>query len=94
MTKEYSKENFIPEKSSEEKKRELMNNILITQKKIKEANINYEYADGELIDYFLYTIKAEQAKLDYLLGKAKLQGITVNIEEKVDFRINSSARKV
>lgn len=92
MTNEYGKESFIPEKSTEDKKKELMNNILITQRKIIEANINYEYADGKLIDYFVYTIKAEQAKLDYLIGKAKLQGITVNIKEKVDYRLNSKIK--
>ena len=35
------------------------------------ANNNYEFADGDLIDYYLYQIKATQSKYNYLLKKAK-----------------------
>ena len=40
------------------------------------ARNNYEFAEGELIDYYLYQIKANQAKLDYLIKKAKELMIT------------------
>jgi hypothetical protein len=81
MKKTYVKETLIQDKSSEEKRLELIKNIVDTKKKLFEANENYEYADGKLIDYFLYTMKAEQAKLEYLLGKAKLQGLSIDIKE-------------
>ena len=71
MHSKYEKDDIILEKSEEEKNQDLMDTILKTKKIINEANINYEYAEGKLIDYFLYTMKAEQAKLDYLIGKAK-----------------------
>ena len=43
------------------------------------ANNNYEFADGTLIDYYLYEIKANQAKLDYLLSKAKESGLELDM---------------
>ena len=32
----------------------------------------------ELVDYYIYQIKANQAKLDYLLKLAKASGITID----------------
>ena len=32
----------------------------------------------ELVDYYIYHIKANQAKLDYLIKLAKAQGITID----------------
>ena len=82
----YEKEYIIPEKSEEDRNQELMNTIIQTKKVIKEANTNYEMAEGKLIDYFLYTMKAEQARLDYLIGRAKMMGITVDIAEQLNPR--------
>lgn len=79
MRSEYIKETIIVEKSEEEKEKELMVSILKTKKSIQDANENYQYAEGKLIDYFLYTLKAEQAKLDYLIEKAKARGLTLDI---------------
>lgn len=81
MHSKYEKDDIILEKSEEEKDQDLMDTILKTKKIINEANINYEYAEGKLIDYFLYTMKAEQAKLDYLIGKAKTIGMTIDMGE-------------
>ena len=64
--------------------------ILQTKKSIQEASINYEYADGKLIDYFLYTVKAEQAKLDYLIEKAKSKGLTLEITENANLKKGKS----
>lgn len=36
---------------------------------------NYEFASDELIDYYSYKIKAEKAKLDYLVKMAKSKDI-------------------
>ena len=41
-------------------------------------NKNFEFAEMELVDYYIYHIKANQAKLDYLIKLAKAQGITID----------------
>ena len=86
MKSKYEIEPIIEDKTDYEKNMELMNSILETKKVISEANKNYEYAEGKLIDYFLYTIKAEQAKLDYLIGKAKAVGFSVDIAEQINIK--------
>ncbi len=86
MKAQYEKETIIEEKTEAEKDKELMLTILQTKKSIQEASINYEYADGKLIDYFLYTVKAEQAKLDYLIEKAKSKGLTLEITENANLK--------
>ena len=88
MKAQYEKETIIEEKTEAEKDKELMLTILQTKKSIQEASINYEYADGKLIDYFLYTVKAEQAKLDYLIKKAKASGISLERINEIDIRKN------
>lgn len=71
-------EKYIKETSensnSKKKKREnsdLITCIIKTREDLINANNNYEFADGDLIDYYLYQIKATQAKYNYLLKKAK-----------------------
>ena len=86
MRSQYVKETIIEEKSEDEKNKELMITILNTKKSLQQANINYEYAEGKLIDYFLYTMKAEQAKLDYLIGKAKSKGLSLEIVDSVNIK--------
>lgn len=86
MHSQYEKENVIEDKSEEQKNQELMHTILQTKKTINEANINYQYAEGKLIDYFLYTMKAEQAKLDYLIGKAKSKGLSLDIAQSLNLK--------
>lgn len=81
MHAEYTKETIIVDKTDEEKERDLMRTIFKTKKSIQEASTNYQHAEGKLIDYFLYTMKAEQAKLDYLIAKAKAQGLTLDLAD-------------
>lgn len=87
MRSQYVKETIIEDKSENEKDEELMFTILQTKKSIQEASINYEYADGKLIDYFVYTIKAEQAKLDYLIEKAKVKGLSLELIDNANMKI-------
>lgn len=88
MRQDYVKENIILEKSEEEKKQELIVSIVKTKKELEESNKNFEYAKDELIDYYLYKIKANQAKLDYLIKKAKVNGISLNIVNELYIRKN------
>ena len=82
----YEKEYEIAEKSEEEKSKELMDTIRQTKKVINDANKNYEMAEGKLIDYFLYTMTAEQARLDYLISRAKKMGMTVELGEQLNIK--------
>lgn len=68
---EYSKEHKIREKTEDQLNIELIKSIIKTKRDLENANKNYEYAEGELIDYYLYQIKANQSKLNYLLKKSK-----------------------
>ena len=71
MYESYIKEVPIIDLKQEESEAEILNNIRETQKKLELAHINFEYAKGELVDYYAYQIKSEQAKIDYLLKQAK-----------------------
>ena len=46
-------------------------NIFRTKMELNTNIKNYEYAEQDQVDYYLYQIKANQAKLDYLIKKAK-----------------------
>lgn len=79
MHEEYIRENPIIEKTEQEKQAELIMSIIKTRQELEEANKNFEYAEGELIDYYTYQIKASRAKIDYLIKKAKKQGIVLDM---------------
>lgn len=82
----YVKEELIQEKTEIEKESELIANIVKTREDLKKANRNFEYAQEELVDYYIYQIKAMQAKLDYLIKLAKSKGITVDMIKEIGFR--------
>ncbi len=73
----FIKEQNITELTEKERKIQLIQSILKTQKELKQSHINFEYAEKELIDFYSYQIKANQSKLDYLINLAK----TLNLEE-------------
>ena len=79
MQEEYVKEEKIVEKSELEKEIELIKTIIKTREELKIANRNFEYAENELVDYYTYQIKANQAKLDYLIKMAKAKGLQVDM---------------
>lgn len=64
---------------------ELIKNIIKTREELKNNNRNFEYANIDLVDYYIYLIKANQAKLDYLLKIAKSKGITVDIINQIKY---------
>ncbi|MCR5147198.1 MAG: YaaL family protein [Clostridia bacterium] len=80
MEERYVKESeLIKDKSENEKKLELILSVINARKDLENANRNYEFAEGNLIDYYLYEIKANQSKLDYLIKKAKKQGVELDV---------------
>lgn len=78
MQEEYRKEEFIKDKTEFEKEIELIRNIIKTREELKNNNKNFEYAEIGLVDYYIYQIKANQAKLDYLIKLAKASGISID----------------
>ena len=79
MEEDYIKEQKIKEITQKQKEEELIKSVMKTKLELEVARNNFEYAEDELIDYFAYQIKANQAKLDYLLGKIKKRGIVLDI---------------
>ena len=85
MGEEYIKEIKIEEKNELEKEIDLIKNIIKTREELKQDNKNYEYAEMELNDYYIYQIKANQAKLDYLLKMAKAKGISIDNISQIEY---------
>lgn len=65
---------------------ELIHSIFNTQMELSNATNNYEYADGELIDFYSYNIKANKSKLDYLIKKAKNRGIIIDNSKQIELK--------
>ena len=68
---EYIKEQKILDLNENDKNEQLMQSIYQAQEELKQSHLNFDSADKELIDYYTYQIKANQAKLDYLTRLAK-----------------------
>lgn len=78
MQDEYQREKEIMDRTELEREIELIRNIIKTREDLKSNRKNFEYAEMDLVDYYIYQIKANQAKLDYLLKLAKANGITID----------------
>ena len=87
MQEEYLLEKMLKGKTEEEKRIELIRAIMDTKEKIKIARCNFEYAEDDLIDYYTYQIKANQAKLSYLIKVAKSKGIEVDMINDIKFSL-------
>ena len=64
---------------------ELIKNIIKTREELKNNNKNFEFAELDLVDYYIYHIKVNQAKLDYLIKLAKANGITIDIINQIKY---------
>lgn len=76
MYDEFIKEVKIKDRTEEEKEFELIENIKFVKNTLNNMYRNLQFADGDLIDYFTYQIKAEEAKYNYLIKKAKNKNLT------------------
>ena len=94
MQEVYIKENRIIEKTELEKERELIMSIIKTREELKIANKNFEYAQDGLVDYYTYQIKANQAKLDYLIKLAKQKRIQVDMVNDLKFKLWNEREEV
>ena len=93
MQEEYIKEESIIEKTEIEKAIEIIKTIIRTREELKAASKNFEYAEEDLVDYYAYQIKANQAKLNYLIKLAKTKGIVVDMINEIKFRFDSEVQE-
>ena len=85
----YMQESELENLDEREKEIELIKNIIHTRKELKNVDRNFEYAQDDLVDYYIYQMKANQAKLNYLIKIAKMKGITVDMINDIKYRIDS-----
>ncbi len=90
MEEVYKKDKKIIEKTEKETQAELIKSIIDAKAQLNLANKNFEYADGELIDYYVYQIKATRAKLDYLVKKAKSKKIEIDMISEMKIRFDEN----
>ena len=90
----YIKEGKIVEKSEIEKEIELIRSIIKTREELKAANSNFEFAKEDLVAYYTYQIKANQAKLNYLIKIAKSKGIEVDMINDIKFSLWEEGEEV
>ena len=64
---------------------ELIKNIIKTREELKNNNKNFEFAELDLVDYYIYQIKANQAKLNYIFKLAKAKGITIDSINQIEY---------
>ena len=87
MQEEYLIEKMLKVRSEEELEQEIIRTIIETKKVLEVARCNFEYAEDSLIDYYIYQIKAHQAKLDYLIKIAKTKGIELSRVDELKARL-------
>ena len=73
--------------NNKDNERELLKSILDTKRELFVANRNFECAEDELIDYYSYQIKANKAKLDYLIKQVKEKGIEMDMINNLQIKI-------
>jgi len=67
--------------------KELIKCIIKANRDLNTLNKNFETAEGELIDYYSYQIKANKSKLDYLIKEVKRQGISIDMINQMKIQI-------
>lgn len=93
MEEDFVKEYKIKELTAKDKDKDIIKNVIKAKAELECAINNFEYAENDLIDYFSYQIKANQAKLDYLLKKAKKRGILLSMIEEIELKSKKSNGK-
>lgn len=88
MQEEFKKEELIEERTELEKEESIIRNIIQTSDALKRDNHNFEFAEFDLVDYYVYQIKANQSKLDYLLKLAKAKGITLDMINQMKYKFS------
>lgn len=71
MKEDFVKETKIVDQTQKDKEEELLKSIRNSKNNLLNMYNNLNIAEGELVDYYIYRIKAEEAKYDYLIKKMK-----------------------
>lgn len=66
---------------------ELIKSLIKTKRDLETANTNFNTAEEELIDYYLYQIKANKAKLSYLIKEAKQKGYELDMINEIKIQL-------
>ena len=69
------------------KDNELLKSLITTKHELDIASKNFEIAEEELIDYYSYQIKANKARLDYLIKQIRNKGIQVDMINNLELAI-------
>lgn len=77
MYNEFIKESKIIDKNEEEKDNELKETIKDVNNNLMNMYKNLQFANSDLIDYYTYQIKAEEAKYSYLIKLAKKRNLNI-----------------
>ena len=85
MQGDFVREQEIKINNEKELNKMILQNISKTKKELTRIQNNYEFAEAELIDYYLYQMKAVQAKLDYLIKIAKTKGLQMDMIKDIEF---------
>lgn len=93
MEEKYIEDIDIKELNEREREKEIVKNIIKAKEDLKKANLNFEFAEFDLIDYYIYQIKAIQAKLDYLIKMAKIRNIEINKFNELEIKIEMEENK-
>lgn len=75
MREEFVRETKICDKSEEEHKEALFSELENSRKRLMAFYENMNFAKDNLVDYYTYQIKAEEAKYGYLLKRIKEEKI-------------------
>ena len=86
MEENFVKEYKIKELTAKDKDQDIITNVIKAKLELECSINNFEYAESDLIDFFSYQIKANQAKLDYLRKKAKNRGILLSMIEEIELK--------
>ena len=90
MQERFVRETNIKELQEEQKRQELLNRINESKNHLRNMYNNMQFAESDLIDYYTYQIKANRAKFDYLLKKAKENGIVIDMIDQIDITFNQA----
>lgn len=72
MEKDFIKEIKVLDRSNVDTYKELINNIESVKKSLEKDYNNMQFIeDKDLVDYYTYKIKSEEAQYDYLIKEAK-----------------------
>lgn len=66
---------------------ELIRSIIKTKRDLENASKNFNIAEAELIDYYAYQIKANKAKLSYLIKEAKQKGYELDMINEIKIKL-------